>query len=555
MRNCLDRVVSMLRAFGRASARHGTPIFEGCSGRKSAGGLVLNEGRTHCTAGRRPHSLIHSGDPVCERIWSYDDDERVSSGNHTDCGGLAEHVIDLRQARAFIGTQVVYGYSLAELFTRQTDPAKQPRDRPPQNDSFDPPDSCPQSAVTHVDVVFVHPKATSAGMPDAMTVPVGSRRLPRDSRVDALRGIALIMIFIDHVPGNVLGLVTLRNFGFADSAELFVLLAGFASIVAYGVSFDRGVLPGLRRVLLRCVRLYLFQVILLLAVLVGVGEWIRYFGIGPESGAPFVHSGLNGLRHGLMLQALPASLNVLPLYIVLLACFPLIYGLIVISPLVALLASCALWVCVNLDPSINLTNWLDGRGWFFDPFAWQFLFVIGALGALLLRRYGGNLPRPLWLRAVAWGYLGFALVATAPWDSWGWSSYHPIALDTPDKTVLAPVRLLNVVALAALALSSVRFRVLAERPALRVLVVCGRNSLEVFALGTMLAILCRLVFRTFGVTWATQLLANGIGIGLMIAVAFALEHVRRPIAAKRLGDARQQPTAGAKKSLANTSVV
>jgi hypothetical protein len=33
------------------------------------------------------------------------------------------------------------------------------------------------------------------------------------------------------------------------------------------------------------------------------------------------------------------------------------------------------------------------------------------------------------------------------------SSYHPIALDTPDKTVLASVRLLNVMALAVLALS------------------------------------------------------------------------------------------------------
>jgi hypothetical protein len=38
-------------------------------------------------------------------------------------------------------------------------------------------------------------------------------------------------------------------------------------------------------------------------------------------------------------------------------------------------------------------------------FAWQFLFVIGALAALLMRRYDGNLPRPLWLRAAAWGYL------------------------------------------------------------------------------------------------------------------------------------------------------
>ena len=119
---------------------------------------------------------------------------------------------------------------------------------------------------------------------DGVAVTAGLRRLPRDSRVDALRGLALLMIFIDHVPGNLLSLVTLRNFGFSDAAELFVLLAGFSSMVAYGGSFDRdGVAVGLRRVLLRCLRIYLFQAMLLLMVLVLVGAWLRPF--RPGAGA------------------------------------------------------------------------------------------------------------------------------------------------------------------------------------------------------------------------------------------------------------------------------
>lgn len=230
---------------------------------------------------------------------------------------------------------------------------------------------------------------------DAMADPVNAQQPRRDSRVDVLRGLALLMIFIDHVPGNLLSLITLRNFGFADAAELFVLLAGFASMAAYGRSFSRdGIMPGLRRVLLRCLHLYLFQALLLVTVLVVAGSWVHNIGAVPESDAAVVHAGLNGLQHGLTLQALPASLNILPLYIILLALFPLIYGLMTISPLGALLASCGLWLCVNLEPSINLPNWLDGQRWFFDPFAWQFLFVIGALGAVILRRYGGNLPIP-----------------------------------------------------------------------------------------------------------------------------------------------------------------
>jgi len=366
-------------------------------------------------------------------------------------------------------------------------------------------------------------------MPDTTPASAGKRRLPRDTRVDALRGLALLMIFVDHVPGNLLSLVTLRNFGFSDAAELFVLLSGFSSMVAYGGSFDRdGAVVGLRRVLLRCVRLYVFQALLLLVVLALVGAWFRYFGLEPSPSALYVRSGLRGLQHSLTLQAQPSAMNILPLYIVLLALFPLIYGLVRISPIVALLASGVLWAWVNLDPSINLTNWLDGQGWFFDPFAWQFLFVIGALGALLLRRYDGNLPRPLWLRTVAWGYLGFALVAMAPWETWGWFNLHPITLDAPDKTVLAPLRLVNMLALAALALGSTGFRALVERPALRFLVVCGRHSLEVFSLGTVLSMLGRLIFRTFGVTMFTQVLTNGIGLGLMIALAVVLERMRHP---------------------------
>ena len=184
--------------------------------------------------------------------------------------------------------------------------------------------------------------------------------------------------------------------------------------------------------------------------------YLRDFVIEPEGIVPSLRDGLNGLRHGLTLGAQPPGLNILPLYIILLGLFPLIYGLIRIGPIVALLASGALWICVNLDPSINLTQWPNGGGWYFDPFAWQFLFVIGALGAQLLRRYGGNLPRPLWLRVAAWAYLGFALIAAAPWETWGWFSLHPIALDTPDKTVLAPLRLANALGVVVLALGSAR---------------------------------------------------------------------------------------------------
>ena len=354
------------------------------------------------------------------------------------------------------------------------------------------------------------------------------RRARRDTRVDFLRGVALIMIFIDHVPGNLLASFTLRNFGFSDAAELFVLLAGFSSMMAYGGAFARdGAVVGLQRVLARVVRLYLFQAVLLLLVLVGVSAWIHNFHVLPESGAPYVHTGLNGLKHGLTLQAQPASLNILPLYIVLLALFPLIYALIRISPVLATLVSGGVWLWVNYDPAVNLTNWLDGGGWYFNPFAWQFLFTIGALGAVLIRRNDGNLPNAWWVRALALLCLGFAVLAAAPWATWGLLDWHPIVLDAPDKTVLAPLRLMNILALATLALGSEWFRRVAEHKALFFVVACGKHSLEVFSLGTVLAMITRLSFLTFGVNVVTQVLANGLGLGLMVVLALMLERRRQ----------------------------
>jgi hypothetical protein len=310
-------------------------------------------------------------------------------------------------------------------------------------------------------------------------------------------------------------------------------------------------LIGLRRILLRCLHLYLFQALLLVTVLAAAGFWIHNFGAVPEDDAAFLDAGLNGLRHGLTLQALPASLNILPLYIFLLALFPLIFGLTRLSPLIALAVSCALWIWANLDPSINLPNWLDGQRWYFDPFAWQFLFVIGAVGFLTLRRYGGDLPTTPSLRAAAWAYLGFALIVTAPWQAWGWSDVQPLPIELPDKTTLAPLRLLNVMALAFLVFGSPWLRSLAERPALKFLLVCGRHSLEVFSLGTILAMLFRLIFNTFGATPMAQLAANGLGLGAMIGLAMALEHWRHKDTAAK-ADRRQPSTA---KSVASVRTI
>ncbi len=361
----------------------------------------------------------------------------------------------------------------------------------------------------------------------------GSRR---DPRVDVLRGISLLMIFVDHIGHNWLNKVTLRNFGFCDAAEIFVLLAGFASMSAYGKRFEReGAGAGLSKVGARCVRLYLYQLGLLAGILLIRRAWVMNYGFGTEEIMPLFEDGLRSLVNILTLRALPPGLDILPLYIILLAVFPLMYATIrLVGPAVALLASGLLWMAVNLHPMLNLFDTATGANWHFNPFAWQFLFTTGAVLALAMNAGGGHLPRRNWLIALCWAYLGVSFLEAAPWAKWSLPNLAPFGMAAPDKTSLAPVRLLDVLALTYLVLSSERLGGLVRLRAFRLIEACGKHSLEVFSLGTLLSLLGQLAMQSFGTDLKMQVTVNVVGFAAMFALAMALENdVRLPIAAVR----------------------
>ena len=62
----------------------------------------------------------------------------------------------------------------------------------------------------------------------------------RDTRIDVLRALALLTIYIDHVPGTLFEHLTYKNFGFSDAAEAFVLISGISVALAYGMKFQPG---------------------------------------------------------------------------------------------------------------------------------------------------------------------------------------------------------------------------------------------------------------------------------------------------------------------------
>ncbi|MDG6094682.1 OpgC domain-containing protein [Acetobacter sp. AN02] len=343
-----------------------------------------------------------------------------------------------------------------------------------------------------------------------------------------MRGAALLMMCTDHIPQNILNRFTMRNLGFADAAEIFVLLAGYASWLAYGRGFaKRGVKETLRRLAKRCLQLYIAQTLMVIVCVVTIRSWRMWTPVPVDFLEPELAHGTHALWRVLWLDALPSNLNILPLYLVLLASFPLIYALMRISRLLALGLSGALWLLINFDPGINFPNWLDPDGWYFDPLAWQFLFVLGACGAVQASRHGGDLPAYRPLQLLCGGYLFFSCLQAFPWELWHLPVLRPFVMASPDKSVLAPLRLLDVMAIFYLVQSAQITRRWASAKWGQMLAMFGRHSLEVFTVGTVIDLYARLAFTSFGDSWILQILINVIGFFILYVLSRHLDAARQ----------------------------
>lgn len=352
----------------------------------------------------------------------------------------------------------------------------------------------------------------------------------RDLRLDFFRGLALMFIFIDHVPGNFLGDFTMKNFGFVDAAEVFVLIAGYAAALAYGGAFARhGFAGGTRRVGRRIGQLYVAHIVLLIVCVGGITIAARLFEnplyFEHVNVIPFYHAPFEAIWRALALTHQLGYLNILPLYIVLLAWFPALFWLMRQHRGLALAASLALYALPHAIGA-NLPSFPDGNGWFFNPFAWQLLFSIGVLLGDMAAR-GIRLPRSRVLFGLAAAYLLFALIVIAPWTMLpGLDEFRlvPGDLVAPvDKSTLSPWRLAHILALAYVVACLVKPQAGWFRQAwARAVILCGRKSLDIFCLGTVLSFAGMFVLVEAGRGLAIQLAVNAIGLAAMVGMAWVL---------------------------------
>jgi hypothetical protein len=363
----------------------------------------------------------------------------------------------------------------------------------------------------------------------------GAKATSRDLRLDFFRGIALFLIFIDHIPGNILGYFTIQSIGFSDAAEVFIFVSGYTAALVYGRALlKQGAIVATARIFYRAWQIYIAHIFIFLAYTALVAYDALSFGdrlFGKELRVAKFFSEPNiAVIRVLELRFQPAFLDILPLYIVLLGTFPLVLMLLRRHVLAALIPSLAIYVEAQLF-ALNLSGYPGFRPWFFSPFAWQLLFVVGAAcgypGARAL--VSGTVLNRLIIPAVL-----IVLVAGTIRLSWTihhfWDAVPAIWLDQlwpVDKTMLVPIRLVDFLALAIVVVrftqidaSFLRWR--AVQPVIR----CGQYSLQIFCLGVLLSVLGQFALAQGSNSVVAQLAVCALGIAIMIGTAKTISWYR-----------------------------
>lgn len=363
-----------------------------------------------------------------------------------------------------------------------------------------------------------------------------STRTPRDPRLDFFRGIAMLIIFIAHVPGNAWTSYIPARFGWSDATEMFVFCSGFAAAIAFGGTFVKaGFGYGTARIAFRTWQVYAAHVgmFFFVAGIVAAGTYLvadeNY--IGQLNLTFFFEETPRAILGIFTLTYVPNYFDILPMYIGALVMVPAIMALSLVHRLLPLAASFLLyWLNFTLGWGLPAELWKEGysREWFFNPLAWQLLFFTGFSFAM------GWLPAPPRSRALTWACAVFVLISipAAHWptaqefDVLRW--VRDVIWDLRGKTDFGILRYLHFLALAYLALRIVagRERHLLSRYAMPVVTV-GRNSLPIFLLSMGLARIAGMLLDQIGRDWLTFPLVNLSGMAVLIGFAYWCTMLKR----------------------------
>ncbi len=346
---------------------------------------------------------------------------------------------------------------------------------------------------------------------------------PRDRRLDVFRGLCMLIIFIAHMPQNPWLAWIPARFGFSSATELFVFGSGFASAVAFGRTFSTaGFLNGTLKIGKRIWQLYWAHLALFVA-LAGLTVLLAPAGSHAARALDHVFAAPAQALGGLVtLTYVPMLLDILPLYIVVLALVPVMMAARRLHPVAPFALSFALYAATFLFGLEIPGRSSDAGHWFFNPFAWQVLFFAGFSIGL-----GWWTPPALDRR----GLVAAAAVIVAvsiPFNFWGFTDAYPVLVDVQIAllplntwTNLHPVRIIHFLAMAYLVLSLLeRARWLLDTRPAQVLTLVGTQSLPAFLACTVLAWVGGIALDVFGDAPAPVAIINFAGLAAIVCAAW-----------------------------------
>jgi hypothetical protein len=356
-----------------------------------------------------------------------------------------------------------------------------------------------------------------------------------DLRLVLFLGIANWFIFLDHMPRNSVNWITIRNYGFSGAADIFIFISGYTAATVFAkMMLERGFIVGATRLFKRAWQLYIAYIILFVIYIVEIGDVAARYAVSDIiyefNVTGLVDHPIRTLAHGLLLQSRPLNLDVLQLYIILMALFPPVLWMMLRKPDLTMAGSIALYLAAR-QSEWSLPSFPDGS-LYFNPFCWQLLFVAGAwfaLGGAKQLRPVLNSPILPYLGAA---YLGFALVMTMAgrfpefggmFPAWLFDAFNP-----NDKANLAPYRVLHFIVLAFFV---TRFLPKDWRglqwPILQPIVRCGQQSVAVFCVGVFLSFFGHFALMISSDSLMIQILVSVAGVAIMTSVAYYLSWSRQ----------------------------
>jgi hypothetical protein len=346
--------------------------------------------------------------------------------------------------------------------------------------------------------------------------------------VDFWRGFALISIFVNHIPGIFYEKFTHKNFSISDSADLFVFLAGWALFLAAGRCASTTP-PGqiFSRLGARALKIYGAQIFissLAIAMLAAAAhilenplllEW--------HNAASMFYDPANAHIGLVLLTYHLGYFDILPLYVALMLMAPVIILIHRVAPNWLLPVSLALYLLV-LAFRITIPSWPTAGYWFFNPLAWQLVFV---LGFTMARQDGlGGFVRAhihqIRVAAIPFVIMGAVMVQFNWWPD-PTLVPKPVLFFVATKSYATPIRMIQFLSLVAL-VSAAYPAISRASPQLNLfLSKLGRNSLNVFCVASLASLFGQIMRFVYQDGFLVDTLMLVIGVSLLGLTAWVSE--------------------------------